>query len=156
MQSNFVIICKFPPDVITNITFHSGPLVKKKNYCDNKGAIISGRIFLGPVNNHTCSQLRPQVLTSLNKYCLVANISIPNSAFQRSHETYRKGRISVNKVKAKLKFKISYYFFNKFLCLWLPVQFPTRHISGHCNPIIFGITEVKNRSLKKQSPKSDF
>ena len=30
MQSNFVIICKFPPDVITNITFHSGPLVKKK------------------------------------------------------------------------------------------------------------------------------
>jgi hypothetical protein len=40
-----------------------------------------------------------QVLTSLNKYYLVANISIPNSAFQRSQETYQKGQISANKAK---------------------------------------------------------
>jgi hypothetical protein len=66
---------------------------------DNKGVIISGNIFLGPVNDHTCSQLMAQVLTSLNKYYLVANISIPNSAFQRSQETYQKGQISANKAK---------------------------------------------------------
>lgn len=34
---------------------------------NNKGAIISGSVFLGPVNDHTCSHLKPQVLTSLSK-----------------------------------------------------------------------------------------
>lgn len=66
---------------------------------DNKVVIVSGSIFLGPVNDHTCSHLMAQVLTSLNKYYLVANISIPHSAFQGRQETYQKGQISVNKAE---------------------------------------------------------
>ena len=101
---------------------------KKKNHCDNKGTIICGSIFLGPVNNHTCSQLMPWVPTSLSKYHLVANISGPNFAFQRSHETYQKGQISANKAKAKKKKK------KKKIIIPLFPLFPSYNI----NPCVSG------------------
>lgn len=161
MQSlNSLSFVNSQPDLITNITFSSVPLAKERKKVT---VITKVSLFLVAfcwvllIITHVVNSW-PQVLTSLNKYCPVANISIPNFAFQRSHETYQKGQISVNKAKAKLKKKKVSYSHYFLVSISIPASLSlsgisNRHNSSHCNSIISDIMHLivvvyKNRVLE--------